>query len=238
MTRQSGLTKRASGDAGVASLCVLDAIGPARLRFTFAVKRIVHISLLLWASASIGICASETNLTNDSFSSRLAALMANGTNLALPRFSPAVSSLTDASSLVAHIRVSNIWQGKGGNIRGTIPCSAACVIQTTMKGSPTNGAISIHFELPPPPAFEEGRDYIAFLVPVFEFHSSGTNFWLVDRWFALAPFDASLRYEIERYLASSAKPGERDGPANRSQPVGSQTNRTPSAAGSGGSPSR
>src|SRR5882762_5811021 len=66
--------------------------------------------------------------------------------------SPILASMTDASSLVARIRVTNVWQ-VGGNIRGTIQGSATCAIQRTLKGSLTNGTISISFELPSP-AFE------------------------------------------------------------------------------------
>jgi hypothetical protein len=43
--------------------------------------------------------------------------------------------------------------------------------------------------------------------------------------------DGELRYHL---TVEEMKKGEQDGAANRSQPVGSETNRTPPAAGSGG----
>lgn len=144
--------------------------------------------------------------------------------------SPVLATMTDASSLVVHVQVTNVWQ-VGGNIRGTVTGSAACVIQRTLKGPHTNGTISISFELPAP-VFEVGHEYVMFLK---EASSPGaTSYVLVDRWLASPPFNEVLINAVRGHQKHSSEARvEPGGAANRNQPIRSQTNSTSPAAGSG-----
>jgi hypothetical protein len=147
--------------------------------------------------------------------------------------SPVLDSMADAASLVAHVRITNISRGKSMTILGTVPSSATCIIHEALKGTPTNGAIILCFELPSAPSVEAGQDYLAFVRKWASPFGGNETYYLVDKWLAIVPFSEALLHDLRRHFVRGNREGEPDGAANRSQPVRSETNRPPSAAGSG-----
>jgi hypothetical protein len=126
---------------------------------------------------------------------------------------------------VAHIQVTNVWQ-VGGNIRGTVQGSAACVIQRSLKGPLTNGTISICFELPAP-VFEVGHEYVLFLKE----NSSppgATNYIFVDRWLASLPVSEALINAVRGHQKRSGGGGSRTQQSSGPEPtINSQLSTNP-----------
>jgi hypothetical protein len=175
-------------------------------------KHLVLVLGLLWSSASLMASTQAAVYPGD---------ISSG--------SPILAALTDASSLVAHIQVTNICHDYGSNIKGTFPWSATFVIKSTLKGTLTNGTIMI-FSESSAPVLEVGHDYVAFLKEKDRF--GRTSYYLVDLWLSTVPFSEPLLNQVKAYLVGKGGKGEPDGAANGSQSIRSGTNRTSSAAGS------
>ena len=189
-------------------------------------KRLAFALVLFWMTTSFVACAGSTNWVRDLIRDE----------------SPILTTMTDASSLVAHVRVTNIWRDpRGANILGNTQAAATCAVQRTLKGASTNGTIRIIFQLPAPPVFEVGHEYIVFVIPkrpvmrpgMLASGTSGTDdYCLVDRWLALAPFSELMLHRVNAYATGNSEWHEPRGAANGSQPIRSETNSTPPAAGS------